>query len=68
MKNSESSVTLVHNRTWSVANTWLRPEQNGHYFADNIFQRIVLNKNDCTLTQTQLTSKFVPDGPVGNKH
>ena len=36
----------------------LRPEQNGKYFADNIFKHISLKANICILIQ--ISEKFVP--------
>ena len=46
----------------SLINT-LRPRQNGHHFADDIFKRIFLNDN--IWIQIQI-SKFVPKGSINN--
>ena len=42
---------------------WLR--QNGHHFADNIFQFICLNENSCILIPISL--KFLPKGMIDNR-
>ena len=44
----------------SVVNT-LRPKQNGHHFADDIFKYIFLNEN--VLISIKISLKFVPRGP-----
>ena len=43
----------------------LRPEQNGQYFADDLFKCIMLNENDCILIQ--IRTQFIPKGPIVNK-
>ena len=43
----------------------LGPEQNGRYFADNIFKFLSLKENFVFLFQISI--KFVPYGPVDNK-
>ena len=42
----------------------LRPRQNGHHFADDIFKCIFLNENVWILIKISL--KFVPKGPINN--
>ena len=42
----------------------LRPRQNGHHFADDIFKCIFLNENVWIPSKTSL--KFVPKGPINN--
>ena len=62
-KNVRSRLLLrkryVH---WSV-NT-LKPRQNGHFFADNIFKCIFFTKNIWILIKISL--KFVSKGPIDN--
>ena len=43
----------------------LRPEQNGQYFADDLFKCIMLNENDCI--SIQIRTQFIPKGPIVNK-
>ena len=47
----------------SFLNT-LRPRQNGHHFADDIFKCIFLNENIWILIKISL--KFVPKSPINN--
>ena len=42
----------------------LRPRQNGHRYADDIFKRIFLNENARISIKSSL--KFVPKGPISN--
>ena len=42
----------------------LRPRENGHHFADDIFKFIFLNENFWILTTISL--KYVPLGPIDN--
>ena len=42
----------------------LRPRQNGRHFADDTFNRIVVNENVRILIKFSL--KFVPKGPINN--
>ena len=42
----------------------LRPGENGRHFVDDIFKRVFLNENVCTLIDISL--KFVPWGPINN--
>ena len=42
----------------------LRPIQNGHHFADDIFKCIFLNEN--VWIQIKISMKFVPKGPINN--
>ena len=42
----------------------LRPRQNGHHFADDVFKCIFLNENVWILLKISL--KFVPKGPINN--
>ena len=42
----------------------LRPRQNGHRFADDIFKRIFLNEN--VKISIKISLKFVPKGPINN--
>ena len=42
----------------------LRPRQNGRYFADDTFKRILLNENVRIWIKNSL--KFVPKGPINN--
>ena len=42
----------------------LRPRQNGHHFADDIFRCIFLNENVWNPLEISLT--FVPKGPINN--
>ena len=42
----------------------LRPRQNGHHFADDIFKCIFLNEN--VWIQIKISLKFVPKGPINN--
>ena len=42
----------------------LRPRQNGHNFADDIFKCIFLNEN--VWIPIKISMKFVPEGPVNN--
>ena len=51
------SVTLV---TKFVSCIYLRDQQNGRHFPDNIFKCIFLNEN------VQISIKFVPQGPINN--
>ena len=43
----------------------LRPRKNGRLSADDIFKRIVLNKN--VILSIQISLKFVPGCPIDNK-
>ena len=43
----------------------VKPEQDGHHFADIILKCILLNENYCILIQISL--KFVPEGSNDNK-
>ena len=43
----------------------MKPEQNGRHFADTIFKSIFLNENYHIFTQISL--KFVPNGPIYDK-
>ena len=40
------------------------PGQKGHYFADDLFKRIVLNEN---VRNVQISLKFVCKGQIDNK-
>ena len=42
----------------------LRPRQNGHHFADNIFKCIFLNEN--VRISIKISLKFVPKDPINN--
>ena len=42
----------------------LRPRQNGHHFANDIFNHISLNENVCI--PINISTKFVPTGPINN--
>ena len=42
----------------------MKPEQNGHHFADDILKCILLNENAWLLIKIWL--KFVPKGPINN--
>ena len=42
----------------------LRPGQNGHHFADDIFKYIFLNEN--VWISLKISLKFVPKGPINN--
>ena len=42
----------------------LRPRQNGHHFADNIFKWIFLNEN--VWIPIKISLKLVPQGPINN--
>ena len=42
----------------------LRPRQNGHHFADNIFKCIFLNEN--VWIPIKISLKFIPKGPINN--
>ena len=42
----------------------LRPRQNGHHFADDIFKCIFLNQN--VWISIEISLKFVPKGPIKN--
>ena len=42
----------------------LRPRQNGHHFADDIFKWILLNEN--VWIPSKISLKFVPQGPINN--
>ena len=42
----------------------LRPRQNGHHLADDIFKRIFLNEN--VRISIKISLKFVPKGPINN--
>ena len=54
-------------RPQCVNSLWLnslRPRQNGRYFADDTFKRILLNENVRIWIKNSL--KFVPKGPINN--
>ena len=42
----------------------LRPRQNGHHFADDVFKCIFLNEN--VLISLKISLKFVPQVPINN--
>ena len=42
----------------------LKPNQNDHHFADNIFKCFFLNENEIILIENSL--KFVPKNPINN--
>ena len=44
----------------------LRLEQNGNYFIDNILKWIFLNESHSKCISTQISLKFVPQGPIHN--
>ena len=44
--------------------THLRPRQNGHHFADDIFKCIFLDEN--VWITIKISPKFVPQGPINN--
>ena len=46
----------------SINSLW--PSWNGRHFADDIFNRIFLNKN--VLISIKISLKFVPKGPINN--
>ena len=46
-----------------VLNT-LRPRQNGHYFADNTFKRILFKEH--VIISIKVSMKFVPKVPINN--
>ena len=50
-------------QSFSVFNT-LRPRQNGHHFADDIFKCIFLNEN--VWIPINISLKFVPKGQINN--
>ena len=54
---------MIHLDEFYNLNT-LRPEQNGRYFADDIFKRIFLNENE--LISLKISLKFVLKGPINN--
>ena len=54
-------ITVQH-LTSTPAVITFRPKQNGYYFADSIFKRILLNDNFCILIQ--ISRKYIPTGPV----
>ena len=63
---------IHHNVQWPLSQTCSllllnspAPGQNGHHFADNIFNHIFLNENSRIFIQISL--KFVPTGPIDNK-
>ena len=43
----------------------LRPRQNGHHIADDIFKCIFWNEND--RIPIQISPKFIPMSPIDNK-
>ena len=45
----------------------LRPKQNGHYFAANIFKLISISYRVGSFIPIQITLKLVPCIPVNNK-
>ena len=57
----EEAITLECGK-W-LLNT-LRPRQNGHHFADDIFKCIFLNEN--VWIPIKISLKFVPKGPIDN--
>ena len=56
------SVDVLHKK--DLLN-YLPPGQNSHHFANDIFKSILLNEN--IFTSIQISLKFVPNGPIGNK-
>ena len=54
---------VLKNRCFSNVNT-LRPRQNGHHFADNIYRCIFLNEN--VWIPIKISLEFVPKGPINN--
>ena len=56
-------ISCVKNRCFSNVNT-LRPRQNGHHFADNIYRCIFLNEN--VWIPIKISLEFVPKGPINN--
>ena len=53
-----------HHINWLSDVNTLRPRQNGHRYADDIFKRIFLNEN--IRISIKISLKFVPKGPVDN--
>ena len=49
---------------WHERVNTLRPRQNGHYFADDIFKGILLNEN--VLISIKISLKFILKGPINN--
>ena len=49
---------------WNRGFNTLRPRQNGHHFADDIFKSIFLNEN--VLISIKISLKFIPKGPINN--
>ena len=56
-------VEILPHGWWGSVNS-LRPRQNGHYNADDIFKCIFLNEN--VWFPTKISLKFVPKGPINN--
>ena len=56
-------IVWIHNSWVPFFNT-LRPRQNGHHFADDIFKCILLNENVWITIKNSL--KFVPKGLINN--
>ena len=55
---------LIHAQCQLTFVNTLRPRQNGRYFADDIFNRIFVNKN--VRISIKFSLKFVPKGLINN--
>ena len=58
---ASTGIDLTH--VYWIVNT-LRPRQNGHHFADDIFKRIFSNEN--VEISIKISLKFVPKGRINN--
>ena len=71
--NIISEVTLNRTQSWNKhcyctlrCFNKLRPRQNCHRFADDIFKCIFLNENVSTCITIKISLKFAPKGPINN--
>ena len=61
--NYEGQWHLPDGDFWGKIKT-LKPRQDGHHFADNIFKCIFLNEN--VWISIEISMKFVPNGSINN--
>ena len=60
---TQNKIECLRSRATLLLNT-LRPRQDGHHFADDIFKCIFLNEN--VWIPIKISLKFVPKGPINN--
>ena len=61
---TRQSANREHVSEYTVSVNTLRPRQNGRHFADDTFERTILNEN--VWTSINISLKFVPKGPINN--